>query len=74
MVRLAGAVVVVVGVKHDREHDLLLVVQVLSLLRRRLGLSDNRKENGGKNRDDRDDDEQFNERKRSSFHRVTGYP
>ncbi len=54
-------VVRVVQVHLDRRSDLLDVAQVLSLLGGRLGLSKDREEDSGQNRDDGDHDQQFNE-------------
>src|SRR5580704_1689024 len=56
-------VVVVVQIEHQRNADLTSVGKAHGLLGGGLRLRKDRKQNGGKDRDDRDDDEKFDKRK-----------
>jgi hypothetical protein len=61
-------IVVVGGVHHDAEADVLGVGEAGDLLSRSLGLGEHREQDGGQDRDDRDDDEEFDKRKCSISH------
>ena len=58
---LEKVIVVIVEVDVGGRGHLLEVAQARCFLCRLLGLGENRKENGGEDRDNRDDDEQFDQ-------------